>query len=80
MNFIIWILIIFAGIAILKYRHQIYEFTGEWDWAVKYLGSNGTVVAIALIGMIMIAVGTAYPFWVIDLNPGATGTPEFRVQ
>jgi hypothetical protein len=29
---------------------------------VKYLGSNGTVVAIALIGMIMIAVGTAYPF------------------
>jgi hypothetical protein len=46
--------------AILKYRYQIYEFTGEWGWAEKYVGN--TTVAISLIGMLLIAVGTAYPF------------------
>jgi hypothetical protein len=69
MRFLLWLLIILAGIAILRYRYQIYEFTGDWDWAVRYLGGNGTIVAISLIGALLIAVGTAYPFGVIDFTP-----------
>ena len=64
--------------AILRYRYQIYEFTGDWDWAVRYLGGNGTIVAISLIGALLIAVGTAYPFGVIDFTPTpATTLPGF---
>ena len=55
--------------AILKYRYQIYDFTGSWGWAEKYLGGNGTIFAISLIGMLLIGVGTAYPFGVIDFSP-----------
>lgn len=81
MNLIIWILIILSGIAILKYRFQIYDFTGDWDWAVKYLGGNWTVVAISLIGSLLIAFGTAYPFGVVDIGPDSQqGIREFWVQ
>jgi hypothetical protein len=80
MKLIIWILIILSWITILKYRYQIYEFTGDWDWAVKYLGGNGTIVAIALIGSVLIALGTAYPFGVVDMGPGSQGIDEFPIQ
>jgi hypothetical protein len=53
--------------------------TGDWEWAVKYLGGNGTVVAISLIGMLLIAAGTAYPFGVIELTP-KNGLPEFQIN
>jgi hypothetical protein len=46
----------------MRYRYVIYEFTGEWGWASQYLGGNGTITAIVLIGMILIGVGVAYPF------------------
>lgn len=77
MDFIVGLLVILSGIAILRYRYQIYEFTGEWDWAIKYLGGNGTVVAISLIGMLLIGAGTAYPFGVIDFTPASTGPTGF---
>lgn len=28
---------ILLGIAIIYYRYKIYEFTGDWSWAVQYL-------------------------------------------
>lgn len=80
MKLLLGLIIILTGVAILKYRHQIHEFTGEWGWANTYLWGNWTVVAIALIGMILIWIWTAYPFWVIDFNPGAQGTPAFKLQ
>lgn len=49
---------------------MIYEFTGEWEWANKYL--NNTVVAIIFIGMALIGIGSAYPFGAFD-NYSATG-------
>jgi hypothetical protein len=73
-----WLLIILAGMAILKYRYQIYDFTGEWGWAEKYVGN--TTVAISLIGMLLIAVGTAYPFWVVDISPQGSGPQGFGLQ
>lgn len=80
MDLITWILIIICWIAILRYRFQIYEFTGEWGWANAYLWGNGTIVAISLIGMILIAVGTAYPFWVIDFAPVSDTSPMIQMR
>ena len=50
------------GVAILRYRYHIYNFTGDFDWAQRYLGGNGTVVAIVLFGMLLIGAGAAFPF------------------
>jgi hypothetical protein len=74
MNFLIGLLFIALGIVIIRFRYQIYNFTGDWDWAVKYLGGNGTVVAMVFIGMFLIWVWAAYPFWVIDLGSKNTIT------
>lgn len=68
MKFLIWFVLILLGIALMRYRYQIYEFTGDWDWAIKYLWGNGTIVAIILIGMLLVGFGTAYPFGVIELG------------
>lgn len=76
MNILIWLILIALGIAILRYRYQIYNVTGEWWWASQYLGSNGTVVAISLIGMILIASGSAYPFWAFD---NMNKQPQFNI-
>lgn len=61
MDWLVGIIIVVTGVAMLRYRYPIYHFTGEWGWAQKYLGSNGTVVAIALIGALLIFVGVAFP-------------------
>lgn len=66
MNFLVWFLIIGAGIAVMKYRYQIYNLTGEWWWAAQYLWWNGTITAIVLIGMLLIGIWVSYPFWVFD--------------
>lgn len=42
------------GVTILKYRKKVFEWTGQWYWAEKYLGRGGTIVAITLIGMGMV--------------------------
>ena len=67
----------------IKYRYQIYHFTGEWGWAERYLGLNGTIVAISLIGMLLIFVGVAFPFGAFDkpappnsLNSSTTATGQ----
>lgn len=61
MNWLVGLIIVVAGVSMLRYRYPLYHFTGEWGWAQKYLGSNGTVVAIALIGAFLIFVGVAFP-------------------
>lgn len=33
---------------------------------MKYLGGNGTVLAIVMIGMLLVGVGSAYPFGAFD--------------
>ncbi len=66
MKLILWLILIALGVAILRYRYQIYNFTWEWWWANQYLGSNGTIVAISLIGMILIWAWAAYPFGAFD--------------
>lgn len=62
MNIILGLFLIAIGILIIRFRYPIYHFTGEWGWAQKYLGGNGTVIAIILIWMLLIWIGAAYPF------------------
>lgn len=61
MNFLVGLILIATGILVLKFRYQVYHFTGDWDWASRYLGSNGTIVAISLFGAGLIFVGVAFP-------------------
>lgn len=60
MDFVVGLILILTGIAVIKYRFMIYNFAGEWDWASKYVG--GTTNAIVLFGMGLIFVGIAFPF------------------
>ena len=76
MKLLTGLILIGVGIAILRYRYQIYNFTGEWGLANQYLGGNGTITAIALIGIFLIGIGSAYPFGAFD-NFG--GKPEFSI-
>lgn len=60
MQYFVGLLIIGLGILVIYGRYYIYNFTGEWSFATEYLGGNGTVVAITLIGALMIFYGTMY--------------------
>lgn len=66
MKFLIGIILIIIGILLLKYRYQVYHFTGDWEWAVRFFGGNGTVVAICLIGAGFIFVGAGFPLGAFD--------------
>ncbi|PID84355.1 hypothetical protein CSB09_01440 [Candidatus Gracilibacteria bacterium] len=76
MKFVIGFLLIILGGVIIRYRYHIYNFTGDWGWAQKYLGGNGTVTAISLIGAILIFAGFAYPFGAFDFGDKPIG-PQF---
>ncbi len=71
MKIVTWLVLIAIGWAIIHYRFNIYDFTGEWEWANKYL--NNTMIAIVLIGMILVGMGAAYPFGAFD---GFAGTGD----
>lgn len=66
MKILIGLILIAIGVLIIQYRYQIHNFTGDWDWTIKYFGGNGTIVAIVLIGMLLIGAGASYPFWAFD--------------
>lgn len=59
MDFLVGIILVLAGISMIRYRFQVYNFVGEWDWAIKYVG--GTVNAISIAGALLIFVGVAFP-------------------
>lgn len=66
------------GVAILKYRKNVFDWTGRWYWAEKYLGNGGTVVVIILIGLGLIFFGVGYPLGAFDSlkgRGGVMGTP-----
>lgn len=71
MDFLVGIILVFTGISMIRYRFQVYNFVGEWDWAIKYLG--GTVNAISITGALLIFVGVAFPLGAFD---GIQSTPN----
>ncbi len=74
MRLLTWLILIAIGAAIIYYRFAIYEFTWEWGWANTYLGN--TMNAIVLVGMILIGMGSAYPFGAFDGFGGTSNIIE----
>lgn len=66
MDFLVGLILIATGVAVIKFRYPLYHFTGDWDWAMRFLGSGGTVAAIAIIGAGLIFVGVAFPLGAFD--------------
>ncbi|MCK9272272.1 hypothetical protein M0P65_01885 [Candidatus Gracilibacteria bacterium] len=56
------ILLFGAGLVIIKYRKTVYDWTGKFVWAEKYLGSGGTVIILILIGLLLMFLGVTFPF------------------
>ena len=54
------------GLGILKYRKIVYNWTGRFYWAEKYLGSGGTVFVISLLGLGLVFCSVVYPFGFFD--------------
>jgi hypothetical protein len=54
------------GLSILKYRKTVFEWTGRWYWAEKYLGNGGTILVISLIGLGCMFFGIGYPLGAFD--------------
>lgn len=78
MDFLVGLILIIAGIIMIRYRFQIYHFVGEWDWANKYVG--GSKNAIVLIGCGLIFVGVAFPFGAFDGMKNQNVTSSQNIQ
>lgn len=68
MKFVYGILFFALGAALIKYRKNVYEWTGRFAWAERYLGNGGTVFVIVLAGCVLIFLSVAYPMGAIDLG------------
>jgi hypothetical protein len=76
MKFFYGILFFVVGAAIIKYRKTVYEWTGRFVWAERYLGNGGTVFVIVLVGCVLIFLSVAYPMGAV--KPGTGGlAPEY---
>jgi energy-converting hydrogenase Eha subunit A len=51
---------IIIGLAIIKYRYPIREFTGTVSFAERYLGSGGTYTFYLLLGAVIIFLSVLY--------------------
>jgi len=56
---IIFIIMLIAGVLIIKYREKVARIFGKNDLAEKYLGMGGTYVMWVIIGVIVMIVGTS---------------------
>lgn len=63
---IYWILFFVWWVLTLKYRKMIYDWTGKFMWAEKYLWSGWTVIVIILVWLLLIFLSIAYPAWVFE--------------
>ncbi|EKD66112.1 MAG: hypothetical protein ACD_49C00064G0015 [uncultured bacterium (gcode 4)] len=60
------ILLFATGLVIIKYRKIVYEWTGKFAWAERYLWSGGTVIVLTLIGLLLMFLGVTFPFWMYE--------------
>lgn len=60
MQYIIGLIGIVTGLAIIKYRYRIREFTGVIGFAEQYLGSGGTYSFYILLGIATIFGSVLY--------------------
>lgn len=62
MRYITLIIGITVAYLLIRYRKVIHDFTGEFGFAEKYLGSGGTYTFIVLFGII-IFIGSVMNFF-----------------
>jgi hypothetical protein len=68
MRFILAPLVILLGLACMRYNVQLTEFTGQIDFAEKYLGGGllaGTYTWYRLIGLVFVALGVLWIFGIV---------------
>lgn len=61
-TFIIGLIGIVIGIAVLRYREQIRDFLGNIDFAEEYLGQGGTWTFINIMGILIPVLSIMYMF------------------
>ncbi len=69
------LLMMITGAALMKYRKEVYDFTGPFGWAEKYMGTGGTSTAIVLIGFGLVIISILYLFGYFELGAPASGLP-----
>ena len=65
-RFLISLVCMALGFAIIKYREALYRFTGPNAWAERWLGSGGTFNLYILIGSGVVIASILYLFGVLD--------------
>lgn len=54
---IVWGLIGFVlAYLLLRYRGKVYDFTGPWGFAERYLGAGGTGTAMVLVAILIFLI------------------------
>lgn len=61
-RFMVGIIGVPAGLAMLYYKVQIKDFLGKIGWAETYIGRGGTWDAIVIIGLLMSILSIMYMF------------------
>lgn len=56
MNIVYGILGILIAYLLLRYRGKVYDFTGPWGFAERYLGAGGTSTAMVLLAIIIFLI------------------------
>ncbi len=62
-----WILLFSMWAVLIKFRKTIYEWTGKFAWAERYIWSGWTVLVIILTWMFLMFLSVAYPAWVFEM-------------
>lgn len=66
-DIIYWILLIWWGIWLLKYRRIVKWWTWNFYWAEHYIWNGGTYLVFILSGLFMIFLWVLYPFWWLEV-------------
>ena len=71
MKFFVLILGAVVAFLLLRYRGVVKQFTGEFDWAEKYLGNGGTNTFIVLFGIGVFVLSLMYALGTLEALIGA---------
>ena len=77
-NFLVGLLIMWAGAALMIWAYPLVEFFGRSDWAEKNLW--GTRNMFVLIGFVLIIVGGLVAFGVVQMWSGEIANSETMFQ
>ena len=59
-RFIVFFLGCIIAYLLMRYRKQIHDFTGDFEFAESYLGSGGTFTFLVLLGVLVFILSLMY--------------------